>query len=477
MAAASSSPLNPPNPPPASHGPLLARDLLDLPTELLADILGRLPVAELVRARQVCRRVRAVVELLREQDRAHYFRCGAADALSIAQLPYTRVAEVNEGYATPCTCGVILWKRESVKQLVRMRSGAPVTADENDYERERREEHEREDAEVAARPYAARHDVGFPPARWALLAADRAIALEIAQQCAKVDLRLILRYGMQQGVDGGPYPFVGWLPFVLRLPDTVRRPTTSRGLFKLVDSVLDHGEVRLNGQHGTPDGAATLAALFDKLSSKDSALAFYNRSRRGWATYSDADSDDAPTEEHWREAWQFRTQIDRHAETAERDPAAADDDFDDDEVYGDAELAAAVECFGRDHQEAAEPDRRDPSGWTWWQFRARQLAANWRCSMAEGRMRAFRYYRLGGSGEFDQMPFAGMSTEAVTAYLDGNVHAVDAAHALVTARCPLSAVVEMDGPVDGHSWVVVAGLSAAGHLVGALSGTSQCKYW
>jgi len=63
--------------------------MLDLLPELLAVTLGRLPVADLVRARQVCRSFRDVVALLEAEDRQHYFDCGAADVRAIRQLPHT----------------------------------------------------------------------------------------------------------------------------------------------------------------------------------------------------------------------------------------------------------------------------------------------------------------------------------------------------------------------------------------------------
>ena len=144
-------------------------------------------------------------------------------------------------------------------------------------------------------------------------------------------------------------------------------------------------------------------------------------------------------------------------------------------LFGDDELSAAIECFGPAHSEAAAA--RDPSGWTQWEFRTRQMAANWRCSIVRGQPHAFRHYRLGGCVQTNPQPFPSLSNEAVTAYLDGNVHAVDALHAATTRLCPLSVALELDGPSDGQAWFVVAGLSADGHLVGALSGTSQCKYW
>jgi len=83
--------------------------LLDLPAELLAAILGRLPVAELVRARQVCRQFRGVVAMLEEEDRRHYFECGVLDLTSIPQLPHTvPFHEAADGaHGVPCTCGAI----------------------------------------------------------------------------------------------------------------------------------------------------------------------------------------------------------------------------------------------------------------------------------------------------------------------------------------------------------------------------------
>ena len=284
--------------------------LLDLPLEVLARVLGALPVADLVRVRAVCTRVAAAVKLLRDADRVHVFRCGADDVRSVPQLRFTCAPDCGEADSSPtpmlCTCGAPVWTPEKVRCLVQMQtpsagtgpatgteSSAPATGTGSTAPANGTGPAEpatrtgtgpatgtgsAEPAAGTGSPepatgtgstapangtgspepaagtgsYAARHDQPYPPARWKLLAPLRAAALEVARECAKVDLRLLLPYGMDRN-NGGPDEFVGWVPFVWYLPDTAWRPTTPGGLCNLVQAALDHDVRRAPGWAGALD--------------------------------------------------------------------------------------------------------------------------------------------------------------------------------------------------------------------------------
>ena len=249
--------------------------LLDLPLEVLARVLGALPVADLVRVRAVCTRVAAAVKLLRDADRVHVFRCGADDVRSVPQLRFTCAPDCGEADSSPtpmlCTCGAPVWTPEKVRCLVQMQTpsagtgpatGTGSTAPANGTGSAAPAAGTGSAAPAAGTgspepaagtgSYAARHDQPYPPARWKLLAPLRAAALEVARECAKVDLRLLLPYGMDRN-NGGPDEFVGWVPFVWYLPDTAWRPTTPSGLRNLVQATLDHDVRRAPGWAGALD--------------------------------------------------------------------------------------------------------------------------------------------------------------------------------------------------------------------------------
>ena len=238
-------------------------------------MLGALPVADLVRVRAVCTRVAAAVELLRDADRVHVFRCGADDVRSVPQLRFTCAPDCGEADSSPtpmlCTCGAPVWTPEKVRCLVQMQTpsagtgpatGTGSTAPANGTGSAAPAAGTGSAAPAAGTgspepaagtgSYAARHDQPYPPARWKLLAPLRAAALEVARECAKVDLRLLLPYGMDRN-NGGPDEFVGWVPFVWYLPDTAWRPTTPGGLCNLVQAALDHDVRRAPGWAGALD--------------------------------------------------------------------------------------------------------------------------------------------------------------------------------------------------------------------------------
>ena len=272
--------------------------LLDLPLEVLARVLGALPVADLVRVRAVCTRVAAAVKLLRDADRVHVFRCGADDVRSVPQLRFTCAPDCGEADSSPtpmlCTCGAPVWTPEKVRCLVQMQTpsagtgpatGTGSTAPANGTGSAAPAAGTGSAAPAAGTgspepaagtgSYAARHDQPYPPARWKLLAPLRAAALEVARECAKVDLRLLLPYGMDRN-NGGPDEFVGWVPFVWYLPDTAWRPTTPGGLCNLVQAALDHDVRRAPGWAGA----------LDKVGERPGATAWFGFQGSGVQAYS-----------------------------------------------------------------------------------------------------------------------------------------------------------------------------------------------
>ena len=439
-----------------------AAHLLSLPEELLGDILGRLPLVELIRARQVCQRFRATVARLEAEDARHYFTCGASDAHSIHQLPHTvplaRCAWANDSSGTPCTCGAILWTSDDITKLMRGDGEGGGGGDEDE------EEEAQAQAEGRRERYADRHESPHPPVQWAHLAPARALALEIAQQCARVDTRTVNPHGfMVDHNDQEVMPVCGWVPTVVYLPDDVIRPARPADMVRLAAGLFSQFYTDYY----------SVARLLARLASPKEANAFY-RGNAGPRMFKDEPvyfPADGTFPDDWRKAWKTGRRYDDHDDRDVRDEETDDDD--DADEYEESlyeELIDAIPSLGGSFHEAA--NARDSGGWADWEFRVRRLAASWRLAVAQRDTRRFRRFCLGGTS--NTPPFNIMDNAQVTAYLDNMVATVDATRAFLHSRCDLPVVFTDDSDIAGPR-VWVGGMSPDGLLVGAM--TAVKDFW
>ena len=156
----------------------------------------------------------------------------------------------------------------------------------------------------------------------------------------------------------------------------------------------------------------------------------------------------------WRESW--RTLVDPTVRVHSGPPRQGS-------AYGDLmrealESASVAAVYGPDH-ESYVLDWHD-SGWESWQWNARIAALTWRYCRQHGWEGLYRRAKR------DQLQFLRAHTDddVLTTTLDDMVADVDRVRSEFEARCRLCVRRDV-----GHSLIWFGGLSAAGHLVGAVT--------
>jgi len=241
---------------PMPTDPAPPASLVDFPTELLSRILADLAPRDLVACRQVCRRWRDVVKAMEARDAAFAFHCGLFDM--VAAL---RACSVWEKYPElyglelddtefPCTCGAETRELVHVQELdpyaflaerpapfESVLKAGGVWADANG---DAPDEASLPPSVSAGRPpYGRTHYLPWPPARWEVLAAERALALRLTKMASRlarhVDATNLTTRHYQKGFSGL------WLPAWIHLPCDAHRPKTEVGLQAMVRDLFNHG--------------------------------------------------------------------------------------------------------------------------------------------------------------------------------------------------------------------------------------------
>ena len=242
-----------------------------LPVELLERVLLFLRVSDLVACRKVCRRWRAMVRAIEARDAAFVFRCGTVDVLREWHqnpTPYRRTADLEEELdclgSNHCTCGADFrpaWPQVRAEYGSDWSDVEEDTESDDEAEDGEAEDGEAEDGEVededgadesaaehaqhpgesarqsreshaatAAVPkpkrtpppgwYKAEHGERFPPGRWQVLAAERALTLELTEVA-----RELVQHSSVFKLSN--YQFhAQWLPWFVYLPVGTVLPRT-----------------------------------------------------------------------------------------------------------------------------------------------------------------------------------------------------------------------------------------------------------
>ena len=417
-----------------------AGPMQSLPTELLLHIFGRLPLDDLVRCRQVCRRWRAIVATIAEQDRAFSFVCGVSEFLRISQMKEAETlaaldtTDFEYGWlAVTCTCGHP-HSLPTAEMLLEVAGGS--------------------EAEIAAYgrlPYAARHDVPHPPARWELLRPAHDLALELCALCAQVDPRVPLNvYGSTQ------WP---WMPVFLFVPPSVVRPTTTAELKQLVVVLAEEGR----------NDPAAFRNIWQQLSTSPEQAAAWYRTPRPCTTISRTIGRHQ-TPVGWEDAWLSRP---ASRATIRRVLAVVEEaDWD---RYGNPFEEVMFEFSGTTCYDHSFPTEADPTGWDRHRYLARTAHAMWSffaaCDTRDLYVDEFNY--------MDDRLSSFRSDEEIALEIAQHVLAFDRVAQAFKARCRLSvcyyrqvddyddnALQRYDDPAK-QCMAYFIGLSPDGHLVGA----------
>ena len=182
-------PLSPLGPVPdrARLDPLGPVHVHGLAPELLAAILVRLPLEELVRCRQVCGRWRAVIATMRAHEAHFAYGCGACDLAAIEQLPGVRQFAAFPYDVPWCTCGRLL-PGPFASTMLSVASTVPDV--------DRGNKPVLPGAHLAALrhlSFEAQHGAGqsVPPALWKQLRPSRDLAIMLTQLLAQVVAQLL----------------------------------------------------------------------------------------------------------------------------------------------------------------------------------------------------------------------------------------------------------------------------------------------
>ena len=405
-----------------------------LPMELLVAVLRQLhALTDVIKARQVCRRWRAAVEIVAAHDRAFAYQCGLPDWLAIRNLrgfpdPAISLADIS-GFPGArygdvwCTCGRVLPDLISAAMLASKHRPLP---------------HDRP-------PYQGRHGstAAAPPARWEQLRPSRDLALELAQACARIDSRV------PTDATGG-FPQAPWLPVFRWMPESVVRPKTPDELLALV-RFLVHDVEEFEGEPeslwsllSNPEHACRwYAAQVEELTESRTVALSRSWEARWRATSPPAPAAAAPARRGQGGALRWWPQFQK--------------DFPDFKVSTRASLLVD-----------------DPGSWQLRRFMARRLALEWNCAVQSNLVRDYLKAR-------NLQPVDDKSAYARTSYLYEQVAALDAAAALFAERCVLScthANTDLPEYELPPSWATTyfIGLDAHGNLVGAFTTSEVPAY-
>ena len=498
-----------------------------LPAELLERVLSALAPADLVVVRGVSRRWRAAVAALAERDRALCFHCGGPDVEAVQQ-PAFEISEFGERTALACTCGVLA----SERALVLGDKALPVLFQYQEGKRRRI-------AEAKARQkgaYRKRHSSNgddnhhrWPPARWEVLARERALALQVTQLGVRLaqDVQCL-----DFAVESRSYSCT-YLPSWVYLPESMLRPRSAPALCALVRAVFadgaEAGDTTIARLAATPEAARAfyteaeaawkaeaLERAQDTIGSSEEDPAFQERRAAFFAAYANGparsphstypgeraiDDADGAIEQafvleerrrflrpnaDWHDAWTV-------------DSLVTEGDFEDDYFHG------VVDELRKDNQGRPAPfnwatsqqiEVSDPSGWSTWQWHARTLAAAIRRCVLKGWRRKvivhvndslLRVRPADDDNEEDEEEEeeeeeegdeeeeeGGEETQGRARWKDAQlikvgeraVATVDAVKEAIAALVRLPVVVDI-GKDEHDYWV--GGLSPAGHLVGTMT--------
>ena len=385
-----------------------------LPSELLYDVLARLAPADLVAARKVCMRWRAVVTAMEARDRPFRFLCGVADVETQkdqrARWATYCIDLYSEIRTLPCTCGAVCYGESY--------NGPFAGSVRNAQHRDR--------VCAAFQQYAHRHAQRLPPARWEVLAREHALAMKLWSLGGQMWRHVhALQYEYAHG--GGLQ--AAWLPCWIFLPPSVVRPSSPALVGHLVHDILKKDQEEC-------------AALFDLLSQPSSARAYYAAAATAAAAAAEKArkrSRPPPERAVWWDAWRFQVPergLDANSR-ATRLPA----------------------CYSWDHRYAFD-------GWERWQFDARREAAKWRVHVKD-RGDGHSYHRMDGADDsVAGRPWGELTDAETVAIMDSQVAAVDRIKAEVEALLTHAVVV---GERRYREIIWMGGLSPAGHLVGAMT--------
>ena len=232
-----------------------------LPVELLLRTLALLAPADLVQCRAVCRRWRAAVADLERHDAAFVFTCGVADVQLFPQPSFSSLALDECFSASPrqlayCTCGAAV---AAVNVVPSVAVHVPPL--------KRRVHRDR---------YSERHLGQLPPARWEVLAQERALLFELMPHALELSKGVL-------ALDPGCARGLRWLPTWVLLPFNTVRPRTAVELRTVVAGVF--ADV---AQHGHGDPWITPADFVARLADPAGALAVYANANAVWQQSHDA---------------------------------------------------------------------------------------------------------------------------------------------------------------------------------------------
>ena len=430
-----------------------------LPAELLTAILLHLPLEALVRCRQVSHRWRAAIADIAARDRKYLFQCGAAAFATLRQVDGCRsLGRFDGGLSIEhqasmlglwCTCGRPLATAEAFT-LFDIASNARLTLTMPPLPPGAVLEAAR------ALRYSQQHFARLPPARWQQLRPSHVLACELTSAWATVNSGFVCQFDPSSM----PWP---WIPLFLWLPDPVVRPTTSKELLGLVKHLIT--------RVGTDPGA--LASLFETLSSSTAgARAWYaqaseaveNRYRRSRS--SGPTNLERPT---WWDAWREPVHVDRETVAMVR---AIINDHDEPPESVDAVIEDYVRKstpFGQSNAGIVVTAAMDVWSWEHRQYRAREAVVIWKTYVACDAEGEF-VHRLAHVAHADLQMRRTRSTAALTADMERLVDDLDAAVALMRARCPLSVCyVSTPPPVTRAGPLYAVGLSHQCHLIGSVT--------
>ena len=429
-------------------------DLDALPQELLERVLAWLPIADLVALRAVSRRWRAAIAQLAAADAPFAFECGWPDWNKNAPWPeqerarllatprddgrmrteeevesevYELVMELlNQLVCLPCSCGAA--------QLVNYR--------EDDF------------------ALGLLHDESLYPARYALLAPERALAFKVSAVAMALFRHISIADREHFRYEGGGGCTNEWLPIWFYLPTDVQRPRSTLEVHCLAQALMD--------ERVSPGEQPLLAKLADPAF----ARSFYAAGpQQTFRTYGQPlEGDDASKGFDWENpaSWKEVT-----CPEAARGPLAASD-VEEFEYYEVSLSELIVRTIWLECPLFEKASMRtcalDASNLETLRLKARQSAASWRIIHALKWMRWLQHYsELNGFDQFEwrlRKYGVDMTGAAIQRYLDSQVAATD--HAVAEIKRMLRhAVASTDGSYGGPLWVL--GLSPGGHLVGAVT--------
>ena len=491
---------------------------MQLPAELLERVLALLPPQDLVRVRAVCTAWRAVVAALAQRDRAVAFRCGWVD-LFHADVPLECLTLLDDVPVLACTCGGLV---DATYRYVVAEHVEDTSRDDTAFQ------------EYTASWYRYRHQEPVPPARWVVLARERALAMKMVRLGKQLTTHV--HWDLLTNNFYGVYS-----PYWAYLPDGMPRPTTVPALVALVTHILQEGTTSLASWTASPatarsfyaraDAASvhtyklnepslrTAAAEYDKrvddfyaaypngpaiykayftmtvalsrtypgmeplmewdprYPNEASVLAAYNAMQAAFkaaeARAGRGPNDPLVTDAEWHDAWMRESEMLTPAEEAKPPP----DEFVSfadlvNETYGGRNWRRAPFDYGTFQRIQAS----DPTGWSSLQYRARITAACVRLCVRKGWRRQLAQLADASFADADrpQVDGADVTDAEMLAIAERMVTTADAVKSTFARSCSLSVVVTTMRGSQYRDWI--GGLSPGGHLVGILTSTHATPF-